>query len=135
MEAIRQLEKRYCSQAMLFALVVSLVLIVAGLRPIGKGFLLGTLFSIVNFILMGETLPWRIGHTRRKTNFLIFGSMGARFALMALPLVAAIRLEAFDLLAVVAGLFAVQAVVLAEHVLAHLGLTRARAGKRLTHRQ
>ena len=127
MEQIRQTQKRYCSLAIIIAIIAGFCFILAGYRPIGKGLVFGTLFSIFNFILIGETLPMRINKTRNMTLLLAFGSIFFRYGLMAIPLVLAIKLDQFNLFAAIAGLFLVQAVILGDH-LQHL-LLPAREAK------
>ena len=51
---------------MIAAIIIGLVFIIAGQKPLGKGLILGTIFSVINFILIGETLPLRIGKTKGK---------------------------------------------------------------------
>ena len=50
MASIRETQKRYGTRAMILAICVALIAIVFGYRPFGKGLVLGTLFSIINFI-------------------------------------------------------------------------------------
>ncbi|MBW1866316.1 MAG: ATP synthase subunit I [Deltaproteobacteria bacterium] len=116
MEQIRQLQKKYCSRAIMIAIIAGFCFILAGYRPLGKGLVFGALFSIFNFILMGETLPMRINKTRNMTLLLALGSIFFRYGLMAIPLVLAIKLDQFNLFATIAGLFLVQAVILGDHL-------------------
>lgn len=116
MEQIRQIQKKYCSRAIIIAIIAGFCFILAGYRPIGKGLVFGTLFSIFNFILIGETIPMRINKTRNMTLLLALGSILFRYGLMAVPLVLAIRLDQFNLFAAIAGLFLVQAVILGDHL-------------------
>jgi hypothetical protein len=67
MESIRQTQKKYCSRAIMAAIFAGLVFILAGQEPVGKGLILGTIFSIINFIVMGEMLPMKIGKSKNKT--------------------------------------------------------------------
>ena len=113
---IRDIQKKYCSRALMIAIIAFFVLYIAGQVAMGKGVLLGTLFSIVNFVIMGETMPSRMAPTEGRRLYLALGSIGVRYVLMAIPLVLAIRLETFSLPAVVIGLFAVQAVMLADNL-------------------
>lgn len=113
---IRDIQKKYCSRALMLAIIAFFVLYIAGQVAMGKGVLLGTLFSIVNFVIMGETLQSRMAPTEGRRLYLALGSIGVRYVLMAIPLVLAIRLETFSLPAVVIGLFAVQAVMLADNL-------------------
>jgi hypothetical protein len=119
-ETLRQVQKKYCSRALLVAVVVGLTFILAGYKPIGKGLVLGALFSIVNFVLMGETLPLKIGMSKRKASLLSFISICFRYALLAVPLIAAVKMPQFDLTASVIGIFMVQLMILADHGLRHL---------------
>ncbi|MBW2593938.1 MAG: ATP synthase subunit I [Deltaproteobacteria bacterium] len=116
MKQIRQLQKKYCSRAIIIAIIAGFCFILAGYRPLGKGLVFGALFSIFNFILMGETLPMRINKTRNMTLLLALGSIFFRYGLMAIPLVLAIKLDQFNLFATIAGLFLVQAVILGDHL-------------------
>ncbi len=76
---------------------------------------MGTVFSIVNFILIGETLPLRIGKSKGKTFFISLGSIYFRYIILAIPLIMAIKLEQFNLFAVIFGIFLIQIVIMADH--------------------
>lgn len=103
----------------MLAIIAFFGLYLAGQVAMGKGLLLGTLFSVVNFVLMGETLPSRLAPTKRRRITAALGSMGMRFALMAVPIVLAIRLDTYNLATVMIGLFSVQGVLLVDGVLGH----------------
>lgn len=117
MTAIRETQKKYCSLAIIIAIFAGISFFLLGLKPVGKGLILGTLFSILNFILMGESLPMKVGRTKNKTMALSFLSIFFRYGLMAVPLIAAIKLERFNFAATVCGLFMVQFVILADEVI------------------
>lgn len=112
-EQIRQTQKKYCSMAMLAAISIALILIFAGHKPVGKGLVLGTVFSSLNFILMGETLPRRISGSRRRASVVSGISIFIRYALLAAPLILAIKTPSFNLAATVVGLFMIQIMILA----------------------
>ena len=116
MEAIRQTQKKYGSRALAKAIVIGFSLIVAGYTAIVKGLVLGVLFSVINFVLIGETLPMKLGRSRRSAFFFSLGSLFFRLAIMAVPLIVAIRYDQFNLFAVIPGLFMVQAVIMADHL-------------------
>ena len=116
MESIKQTQKKYCSQAMLAAIVTGLVFILAGQKPMGKGLILGTLFSVLNFILMGQLIPLQLGQTRPKTYMISFGSIAIRYGLLALPLLIALKFEQFNLWMVICGLFMIQIVIMVDHI-------------------
>jgi len=115
MEQIRKIQKRYCSTALAVAIFAALLFFLAGQKPVGKGLILGTLFSILNFILMGETLPMRLLKARGKTFLVSIGSISVRYLLLAVPLVVAIKVEQFNLIAAIWGIFMIQFVILSEH--------------------
>ena len=116
METIRQAQKKYCSRAISTAIFAGLLFILAGWEPIGKGLILGTIFSIINFILMGEMLPLNIGKSKNKTYFLSLVSIFSRYILLAIPLIIAVKFDQYNLISVVIGIFMVQFFILAEHV-------------------
>ncbi len=114
--AIRATQKKYCSRAILAAIILGLPFIVGGHAPLGKGLILGSLFSIVNFILIGETLPMKVGTGSPRKVFLIsIGSIGVRFGLLAIPIVMAVKLDPFHLVTTVIGIFMVQLAIVSEH--------------------
>jgi hypothetical protein len=114
--AIKATQKKYCSRALLTAIIFGLPFIVGGYAPIGKGLILGSLFSIINFILIGETLPMKIGQGSPKKLFVIsMGSIGVRFGLLAIPIVTAVKLDQFHLVATVIGIFMVQLAIVSDH--------------------
>jgi len=99
------------------AIIIGICFFLAGQKPVGKGLVLGAVFSVTNCILIGKALPLRIGRSKRKTFFLSLGSIFFRYALMALPIVVAVKFDQFDLVAAVIGLFMIQLVILADHFL------------------
>ena len=117
MEQIRQTQKKYCSLAMTLAIFAGISFFLFDLKPIGKGLILGTIFSILNFVLMGESLPMKIGQSKNKTLGLSFLSIFLRYGLMAIPLIAAIKLERFNFTATVCGLLMVQLVILTDEII------------------
>lgn len=116
MESIRQTQKKYCSQAMVAAIIAGLLFILAGSKPMGKGLILGTLFSVVNFVLMGQLIPLQLGHSKPKTYLISFGSIVLRYGLLALPLLVAVKFEQINLWTVICGVFMIQIVILVDHL-------------------
>jgi len=118
-------QKKYCSRALVTAIIFGLPFILGGYAPIGKGLILGTLFSIINFILIGETLPMRMGgHSRKRLFTISLGLILLRFGLLAIPVVMAIKFEQFHLATVTIGLFMVQMSILVEHALKFISSAR-----------
>ena len=124
MESVKATQKKYASRAIWIAIIVGLCFFLAGQKAVGKGFILGTIFSVANFILIGKALPLRIGRSKRKTFFLSLGSIFFRYALMALPIIVAVKLEQFNLVAAIVGLFMIQFVILADHFVKHISPIR-----------
>ena len=116
METIRQTQKRYGTRAMAAAVILGFVLIGIGYKPIGKGIVLGTIFSVVNFVLMGEMMPKNIGKTKARGTVTALRSIGLRYIILAVPLFLGIKYEQFNLFAVIAGLFSVQLAILVDHL-------------------
>jgi hypothetical protein len=116
MEPVKQTQKKYGSRAVWIAIIIGLCFFLAGQKPVGKGLILGAIFSVANFILIGQTLPLRIGRSKRKTFFISLGSIFFRYALMALPILVAVKFEQFNLVAAIVGLFMIQFVILADHL-------------------
>jgi hypothetical protein len=113
-ETIRQTQKKYCSRALVVAIFIALGLMLAGYRPLGKGLLLGAVFSSINFAIMGATLPLRIKEGRAKSVLASLLSILVRYLFMAVPIFLAIKDPAYNLVAVVCGLFMVQLMILAN---------------------
>ncbi len=114
MEAVRETQKKFGSRAMITAIALGFVLILAGFKPVGKGLVLGTIFSILNFVLIGELLPMRLGRSKRKAFLFSLSSIIIRYALLATPLVVALIYEQFNIGGVIAGLFMIQFVILTD---------------------
>lgn len=102
---------------MMAAIIIGLGLIIVGQKPMAKGLVLGTVFSVINFILIGEMLPLRIGKTRGKTFFFSLSSMLFRYVLLAIPLIVATKFRQFNLAATILGIFMIQVMILGQHVL------------------
>ena len=99
------------------AIIVAFIFILAGLKPVAKGLILGTIFSVINFVLIGQTLPLRLSQNRRKTFILSLGSLFFRYAILAVPLILSIKFDQFDLPAAIFGIFMIQFVILADYLL------------------
>ena len=117
MNPVRQTEKKYCQRALTFAIIVAFILILFGFKAIAKGLVLGTLFSLLNFILMGETISGKIHGSQKKAFINALGSILFRYLIMAVPLILALKYEQFHLFAVITGLFMIQIMILIDHLL------------------
>jgi hypothetical protein len=102
---------------MMVAIVVAFILILAGLKPAGKGLVLGTIFSVINFVLIGHMIPLKLSQTKGKAFMRALGSIFFRYALLATPLIISIKFDQFDLPAAIFGIFMIQFVILVDHLL------------------
>jgi predicted neutral ceramidase superfamily lipid hydrolase len=124
MESIRRTQKKYGSRALAIAVIIGFGTFLIGQNSLGKGLILGTLFSVVNFILMGETLPLKLGRSRKRTFFISLFSMLLRYLLLAVPLIIAVKYEQFHILSAIIGVFMVQIVIVADHLGIQFPVTR-----------
>ena len=116
-EGIKEFNKRICSGALSLGVLVSFLFLFLGRPAISKGFLLGTCFSIINFILMGLFLPFSWRTDRKRATAVYFGSILVRYSILAIPIIAAIKLNRFNLIATVAGIFSIQVVIFSLYVI------------------
>ena len=123
-DGIRVFHKRIVLGTLWFALLVAGAFLLAGEKAIAKGFVLGALFSIVNFLLMGLLLPMTLGHSRRKASALALLSILSRYGILAIPLIIAVKSTSFEFVAVVVGIFAAQLVAVLDHTLIKPYLTK-----------
>ena len=115
MTELQDVQKKYCSRAMAVAVISALVFVALDDKAIAKGLVLGSLFSVINFILMAMTLPMRLDKNRRQTFLISFSSIASRYVLLAIPLVIAAQADAINFIGTAVGLFMVQAVLVGEH--------------------
>lgn len=119
---LRQMQKRFGARALTVAILLAVVAILSGHKALGKGLVLGTLFSILNFILMAEFLPLRLSSERRRASAYAFGTLVLRYALLAVPLIIAAKSGAFSFATTAAGLFMVPLVALFDSLTASAAL-------------
>ena len=113
---VSELKKRTCSYALKAAIVVAVVFLILQENAIAKGLLLGTLCSIVNFMLLGISVPMAVGQTRNRAALIGLFSILIRYILLAIPLILGIKLASISFIAVIVGIFAVQIVALIDLV-------------------
>jgi hypothetical protein len=118
MESVKQTQKKYTTRTLALAGIIALFFILIDQKPIAKGLIMGAFFSTLNFILMGKTITLKFGKSKRKTFSIAMGSIILRYLLLAIPLIASLQFEQLNFVAVIMGIFMVQLVILAEHLLA-----------------
>jgi hypothetical protein len=115
-DTIRNTQKRFGSLAMMTAIIIGLFLVFVGQKTLAKGLVLGALFSVVNFVLIGEILPLTIGQSRKKSSVTAFFSIVLRYGLLAVPLIAAMKWDQFNFVSTAVGLFMVQIVIFSGYL-------------------
>ncbi len=116
---VREIQKSYGTKAMALAIGVSIIFLIFGEKAMCRGLVLGAFFSVLNFVLMAQTLHLKIKPERTKASISALGNVFFRFAFMAIPLFFAIQYPRFDLMTTIVGLFSVQTVILVDHLLRH----------------
>jgi hypothetical protein len=119
MTPVKQLQRRYGRLALLLAIVAAVIFLLFGLKPVARGLVLGTVFSILNFVLIGHLLPLKFEKSKGRRYIFSLGSTALRFLLLSVPLILAVKSSRFDLVATVVGIFMIQIVVLIDHTLGY----------------
>lgn len=113
---VRNLQKNYGAKSLALAIFVGLGFLILGYPTVCRGVVLGAVFSTLNFVWMSLTLHKQIKADRVKASISSFINLCCRYAFIAIPVVVAIKVPRFDLIATIAGLFTVQVVILADHL-------------------
>ena len=108
-------QKKYGSRALMLAIGAGLLFLVLGQKGICRGLVLGGVFSAVNFALMGQMLRHRLSDNRKAATRRSLVSLLLRYALLAIPLILAVRSDRFNFPATAVGIFMVQLVIIIEH--------------------
>ena len=115
-EEVSLYQKKVFFWTMSSTLVLAIVLMIFEEKSVAKGLVLGACFSVLNFFLLGRFIPLTLGRSRAKARFISLTSILSRYALLAVPLISAVKLSSFDFVATVVGIFAVQIVLFVDHV-------------------
>ncbi|OQX60590.1 MAG: hypothetical protein B5M56_10740 [Desulfococcus sp. 4484_241] len=75
---------------------------------------MGTIFGIVNFVVMGATIESRMVPSKNKRMLRSLASIGVRYSIMAVPLFMAIKMDTFNVFAVGAGLLSIQGIMVMD---------------------
>jgi hypothetical protein len=125
MEAIRHLQRRYCSSALTAAILIGLGVYMAGWPTVTRGLLLGSLFSCLNFALLGQSLTRKLTDSRRRGTLLTLAAQLGRYLLWAVPVIIAVKWPFVDLPSTVAGMFMVPACIVLDTVLSFVRGTKS----------
>jgi len=113
-EEVKKTQKFYCNRAMFYAISAAFILIIFGEKAIGKGVVLGALFSVFNFVIMGLLLERQItgANKRFRAGSMALLSIFLRFAILAIPLVISLKTESINFFGTAAGIFMIQFTIL-----------------------
>ena len=114
---VARVQRRICSRAITISLMLASIFVLTNANALAKGLLLGTLFSIANFLLLGMSLPMTLGKTRVRAGLIALGSLSLRYGLLSIPMVVGLKSAAFSFFAVVAGIFSIQVITMFEYLL------------------
>jgi len=115
--ATKELRERLCSITLFMGALVSVSALSLGSVSVAKGFMLGTCFSVINFILLSASMPFSLGKDRKTASAVYFGSIFIRYGILAIPIAIAIKSEQFDLVSTICGIFSIQIVLVLHLVL------------------
>lgn len=117
MEVIRSLQQRYGVGALSAGAVLGTAAYLAGYPAVARGLVLGSLFSVLNFLLMGNALGRKLLAGSAEGLFLAVATRAGRYLLWAVPPVLAVKLPFLDLTATIAGMFMVPLLIVLASVL------------------
>lgn len=120
MEAIDTLRRRYGGGALAAAAALGILAYLGGWPAVARGLVLGSLFSALNFHLLGKTLAKNMATTQGRAMRVLRIARAGRILLLGVPLVLAVKLPALDLPATVAGLFMVPMAILLDAAVQHV---------------
>jgi len=101
---------------MLSGVCLALFFIIVQEKAIGKGLLLGTCFSCINFLILGRSIIMTLGRSNSRAGLIAFTSLLTRYIILAVPLIVAIKSASFNLVASIIGIFSIQIVTLIYYV-------------------
>jgi len=96
---------------------VGLGSLILGQMAFAKGFLLGSLASIVNFLLMKRGLQRRLGKNPKRVGVEAFFSLLFRYALLAIPIIIAVKVSQINVIGTCIGIFNIQLSILFHFLL------------------
>ena len=86
MENLTSFKKAICLQILISAAVVATSLTALGFFTAAKGFVLGSLFSLADFLVISHLLLRRLGKSKKSASFEGGFSMLMRMAIMGAPI-------------------------------------------------
>jgi len=114
---LSQIQRKISLWAFSSALILALVFLLIQETAIAKGLLLGTCFSIINFVLLGKSIPMTLMKSRPGASFVGLASILLRYVILAVPMIVGVKSPSFNFVAVIIGIFAIQIVTLFDYIL------------------
>ncbi len=108
MENILKFKKAIVYQILITAAVFAAGALIFNQMPAAKGFVLGSLFSLINFLFMVRHTPNRLGKERKAATVHSGLSLVFRLGILAVPLYLAIRRPEINLVFTIIGIFNLQ---------------------------
>lgn len=93
--------------ALICALLVASFSLFFGWESVARGFVLGAIFSIVNFKMLAMSVSRRLTRQKKRITLEAMLSSWLRYGLLAVPVILAARVPQIDLVSTVVGLFSV----------------------------
>jgi hypothetical protein len=109
--------RKICTWAITYATAIAVICLLLQQTAIAKGLIIGAVFSVINFILLGQILPITLSKSRAKAGMIGFSSILGRYVLLAVPLIIGIKSPSFNFVAVVLGVFSIQITTLGSYFL------------------
>lgn len=109
--------KKICTWSITYSTVIAAICLIFKETAVAKGLIVGAIFSVINFVLLGQTIPMTLFKSRAKAGMIGFSSILGRYVLLAVPLIIGIKLPSFNFVAVVIGVFAIQITTLVSYFL------------------
>ena len=100
--------KKICTWSITYSTVIAAICLLFQQTAVAKGLIIGAIFSVINFVLLGQTIPMTLFKSRAKARMIGVSSILGRYVLLAVPLIIGIKLPSFNFVAVVIGVFAIQ---------------------------
>ena len=116
-DTLKEFREKVCGGTLFIGTLVALFSFLLGYKSVSKGFLLGTCFSIINFILLNASMPFSMGKDRKRATAVYFSSIMIRYVILAIPIIIAIKSIQFNLISTIIGIFSIQIVLFAYYVI------------------
>ena len=109
--------KKICTWSITYSTAIAVICLLLQQTAVAKGLIIGAVFSVINFVLLGQTIPMTLFKSRAKAGMIGVSSILGRYVLLAVPLIIGIKLPSFNFVAVVIGVFAIQITTLVSFFL------------------